>query len=143
MTGICINWHSNLEILHLLFSIGVKIIVGATFDRMADRMNTDCLLQTKNGMGSPTKQCLWEPSQVVQYHYWRFEYYIQGKLIIKELTVIVNDGDIGCCWVEDDTFIHGAQQEMEGFIILHQCITYEGDVCALLTLSNTSLWHCE
>jgi len=60
--------------------------------------------------------------------------------INKELTVIVDDGDIGSCWTEDYTFIHGAQQEMEGFGILHQVITYDGDGCALLNWSNTSLW---
>ena len=60
------------------------------------------------------------------------------------LTIIVGNGDIGCCRVEHDTFIRGVQQEMEGFVILHQVITYEGDGCTLLTWCNTSLkWRRE
>ena len=61
----------------------------------------------------------------------------------KTLTIIVDNGDISCGWVEHDTFVSGAQLKMEGFIILYTLITDDGDGCALLlTCTNAPLEWC-
>ena len=61
----------------------------------------------------------------------------------KTLTIIVDNGDISCGWVEHDTFVSGAQLKMEGFIILYTLITDDGDGRALLLkCTNPPLEWC-